>query len=321
MISRDFILVETRLAASETCPRRRRGKLVSTEQRLVLRRALRLGRGCASGELLQAVAFVARRGPNHGVILRHFHYAVRHLECLRIFSLLIQCKRQTQNVHGSRVAGVCVDGLLQILLRGSVILFLVINGADDRVGLRAQSRLVGVDFLLGRARRDAYIGVNGLQSLLRHRGRFAETLIFVDIRVARSLGNHLGDHYQSLGIVPVQAEYLAAHGLGLLGVVRILVESHRVLIEQYANFAIGELGGEIVRCLLQRGNIGACRCRLPGIELRLGLGLRWTLSQWWHWRPLRGRRLPRRRRVLLGGLSALALGPNRDTRYRQTQYP
>ncbi len=131
----------------------------------------------------------------------------------------------------------------------------------------------------------------------------------------RSLGDHLGDGYQSLGIVPVKAEHFAAHGLGLLGVVGILVEPHRVLVEQHAKFAVRELGGKIVCRLLQGGRIAlnGC-CRLPGIELRLGLGLRGTLHLCR--RALRWRRLTRCRRVLLCRLSAgLGLGPNRETQY------
>jgi hypothetical protein len=139
-------------------------------------------------------------------------------------------------------------------------------------------------------------------------------------RYPRSLGDYLGDDYQSLGIVPVKAEHFAAHGLGLLSVVGILVESHRVLIEQHAKFTVWELGSKIVRRLLQRGNIGACRCRLPGIKLRLGLGLRWTFSRWRRRatlsRTLRWRRLTRCRWILLRRLSArLGFGPNRDAQY------
>ena len=83
----------------------------------VLRRALRWGRGRASGELLQAIAFVARRGSNRGIVLRQFHGAVRHLERLRIFSLLVERQRQTENDDRVRVTGERVDGLLKILLR------------------------------------------------------------------------------------------------------------------------------------------------------------------------------------------------------------
>ena len=110
--------------------------------------------------------------------------------------------------------------------------------------------------------------------------RFGEALILVEIRVARSLGDHLGDDCQSLGIVRVEAEYLAAHGLGLLGVVSVLVEPHRVLIKQHANFTVRELGSKIVSRFLERSSIGICCRRLLGIELRLGLGLWWTLSRW-----------------------------------------
>src|SRR6266446_5537147 len=93
----------------------------------VLRRALRWGRGRASGELLQAIAFVARRRSNRGIVLRQFHGAVRHLESIRILSLLIERQRQAENDHWVRVARERVNGLLQIVLRCRVILFLELN--------------------------------------------------------------------------------------------------------------------------------------------------------------------------------------------------
>jgi len=105
-------------------------------------------------------------------------------------------------------------------------------------------------------------------------------LILVDIGVTRFLGNDLGDDHQSLGIVRVKAQHLAARGLGLVGVVGILIEPHRGLIEQHAKFAVGELGGKIVSRLLDRSRVGiGCR-RFPCGQLRLALGLRWTLPLW-----------------------------------------
>src|ERR1017187_2065318 len=320
MISRDFITMRGQCSMFDDPAARifveTRQAVHLQKRRSVLWRALRLGRGRASGELLQAVAFAARRGPNYGVVLRHFYGAGGHLERLRIFSLLIERQRQAENVHGSRVAGVSVDGLLQILLRGRVILFLELNGTENRISVRAQIRLVNVDLLLRRARRDADVGVRRLQRLKRHRARFAETLIFVDIRVARSLADYPGDRYQSLGMVPVKAQHFAAHGFGLLRVVGILVEAHRVLIEQHANLTVGEFAGKVVGRLLRRGGISSiCRRRLPGIKLRLCLGLRWTLCRWQR-RALRGYRLTRCRWVMRRRFSAVpGLGPNRDAQY------
>src|ERR1019366_7749497 len=301
---------------STNFPRRRRGKPRLYQVRSVLGRALRLGRRSrASGELLQAVALVARRGSNCRVVLRQFDGAVCHLKRLRIFSLLIQRQRQAENHHWIRVARVGVDRLLQIRLRSRIIVFLEVNGSDNRIRLRAHISLGSVDLLLRRARRHLDVGVHRRGGLLRHGDGFAKALISVDIRVVRSLRNHLGDDDQSRGIVRVQAEHFAAHGLGLLGVVGILVESHRVLIKQYANFAIGELGGKIVRRLLHGGRIGNGYRRFVGIELGLGLGLRRTLGRW----PRR--RLTCGRRVLLRRLCAgLGRRPNRETQYPQTQY-
>ena len=121
-------------------------------------------------------------------------------------------------------------------------------------------------------------------------------------------------------MVPVKAQDFAAHGLGLLSVVGILVESHRVLIEQHANFAVGEFAGKVVSRLLRRRRISSiCRRRLPGIKLGLRLGLWWNLSRWRRRRTwsctLRGRCLTRGGRVLLRRFFAiLGVGPNRDTR-------
>src|ERR1700681_2289621 len=104
----------------------------------VLWRALRWGRGRASGELLQAIAFVARRGSNRGIVLRQFHGAVCHLERLRIFPLLVERQRQTKNYGRIGATRERVDGLLKILLRRRVILFLELNGTETRIRVRAE---------------------------------------------------------------------------------------------------------------------------------------------------------------------------------------
>src|SRR6266446_7080985 len=102
----------------------------------VLRRALRWGRGRASGELLQAIAFVARRRSNRGIVLRQFHGAVRHLESIRIFPLLVERQRQTENHGRLRATRERVDGLLKILLRCGIILLLELNGPETRIRAR-----------------------------------------------------------------------------------------------------------------------------------------------------------------------------------------
>src|SRR5208337_624131 len=116
-------------------------------------------------------------------------------------------------------------------------------------------------------------------------------------------------------IVPIKAEHFATHRFGLLGVVGILVEAHRVLIEQYSNFAVGELGGKIISRLFHGGGISNGYRSFVGIELRLRLGLRRTLGGW-RGRTRRRRRLTCCRRILLRRLSAgPGLGPHRDRRY------
>src|SRR5208282_1020083 len=101
----------------------------------VLRRSLRLGRSCPWGELLQSVALVPRGSSNRRIVLRQFHRAVRELERLRIFFLLVERQRHTQDHDRIGVTGVSVDGLLQILLRCHVVLFLVLDGSDNRIRL------------------------------------------------------------------------------------------------------------------------------------------------------------------------------------------
>src|SRR5208282_2539109 len=145
MISRDFIakrgndpsariLVETRLAASEKLHalETRQGAPLP-ERWLVLWRS----RGRACSELLQAIDFPFCRIQNHGVVFRNFHRMSRHLERLRIFPLLIQRQCQAENNHGIRVAGVRIDGLLQFLLCPHEILFLELNGAENRIRVGA----------------------------------------------------------------------------------------------------------------------------------------------------------------------------------------
>src|SRR6202795_126705 len=94
----------------------------------VLWLALRWGRGRASGELLQAIAFVARRGSNRVIVLRQYHCAGCHLARLRIFPLQVDRQRQTENYGRIGATRERVDGLLKILLRRRVILFLELNG-------------------------------------------------------------------------------------------------------------------------------------------------------------------------------------------------
>src|SRR5271157_2811493 len=97
------------------------------DAQLVLRGSLRRRRGRASRESLQTVALAARWSSNRRVLLGHFHGAVGPLERLRIFLLLIKSQCQAKNVYRSWVGGVGVDGLLKIVLRGNVILFLVLH--------------------------------------------------------------------------------------------------------------------------------------------------------------------------------------------------
>src|SRR5260370_41484126 len=101
-------------------------------------RALGWGGGRASGELLQAIAFVARRGSNRGIVLGQFRGAACRLERLRIFPLLVERQRQTENYSRVGAARERVDGLLKILLRRRVILFLELNGTETRIRVRAE---------------------------------------------------------------------------------------------------------------------------------------------------------------------------------------
>src|SRR5208282_4940850 len=133
---------------------------------LVLRSRRRWRRGRASRERLQTVALAACWSSNRRVFLGHLHSAVRPLEGLRIFLLLIESQCQAKNVYRSRVGRVCVDGLLKIVLRGNVILFFVLNRADNRVGLRTHLRLVGVHLILWRVCWYADVRVDGLQAFL-----------------------------------------------------------------------------------------------------------------------------------------------------------
>src|SRR6266436_6598910 len=102
----------------------------------VLRRALRWGRSRASGELLQAIAFVARRRSNRSIVLRQFHVAVRHLESIRIFSLRGERQCETENHGRLGATRERVDGLLKILLRCRIILLLELNGTETRIRAR-----------------------------------------------------------------------------------------------------------------------------------------------------------------------------------------
>ena len=97
---------------------------VLTQFASVLWRSLWLRRGSAARELLQTVAFVPRRSSDHSIVLRHFHCTIGDLERVSIFLLFVERQRQAENDHRIRIAGECIDRLLQILLRRRKFSFL-----------------------------------------------------------------------------------------------------------------------------------------------------------------------------------------------------
>src|SRR5262249_15310909 len=102
----------------------------------------------------------------------------------------------------------------------------------------------------------------------------------------------------------VETEHLAAHRFCLVSIVQILVVAHGSLVQKQSEFAVWKLGGKIVGCFFQRSRIGVGRYGLVGVEFRLSLGLRGTLTLG-SWCRLRWRSLPSR--CSLSTLSRLTL--------------
>ena len=171
-----------------------------------------------------------------------------------------------------------IDRLLQVVLRSGVAFLLKINCAHDGICVGAQQGFVGINLVLRSAGWNLDVGVHGLGCLLCHGNGFGIPLIFVDIRVVRSLGDDFGDSYEGFRIIAIKAQDFAPHVLGLLGVICILVQAHRVLIEEYAEFAVRKFRGEIVRGFFKSGAVGACGSYFIGVKLWLRLGLRRTLG-------------------------------------------
>src|SRR5207302_4549974 len=170
-----------------------------------------------------------------------------------------------------------VNRLPQISFRIRPSFRVEIQSPQNRVRIRTQEPSVGVQLLRGIPRGN--IRLHRHQRSLRIFFRFRQALILVQVGIPRALGQHLRHAHQRLRFVRVEGQDFLRHLHHLVGVVGLLVSVHHRLIEQRPQLAIRKFGGEVVRCLLLRRGIGQRRRRLVRIELRLCLGLRWTLSR------------------------------------------
>ena len=147
--------------------------------------------------------------------------------------------------------------------------------------------------------------------------RFGKALVFIEVGIARTLRQHLRHSQQGLWVVGVIVQYFPRHVHHLVGVVSLLVAVHRRLVKNRAEFAIGELGGEIVRGLFLCRRVRESRRGFVSIEFRLRLGLGRALAR------RRGRGLPGRLRrllVLRRGRVALGEAAGRNTHDYYSRY-
>src|SRR6185369_9517286 len=94
-------------------------------------------------------------------------------------------------------------------------------------------------------------------------------------------------------IVSIQLQDLTSHFQHFVCIIQALVGMHGVTIQQYLQFAVGELGGKVIGGCFGGNRIIRLRVSsVVGFVLRLRLGLQWTPSRWCRWLGwLRGTRL------------------------------
>ena len=122
-------------------------------------------------------------------------------------------------------------------------------------------------------------------------------MIFVQVGLAGALRQHLGHAHQGLGIIGIDLQHFASHVHHLVGIVRGLVRVHGVAVKEDPQFAVGKLGGEVIRRFFQGCAVGAGRSYFVGVKLGLSLGLGRALARG---RRGGGRGTRRRRRRRLG---------------------
>ena len=107
---------------------------------------------------------------------------------------------------------------------------------------------------------------------------FGQPVFAVEIVVMGALGQHLGRGQQGHGVVGIIFENRARHLQGFVGIVGLLVESHGLLEEKCAQFAVRKFLGKISGRRLQLGRVGLRRRSFVGIVFGLGLGCRSLLG-------------------------------------------
>ena len=187
-----------------------------------------------------------------------------------------------------------VNGLAKVGLRRHEVVLIELQGPQNRVNAGPQQIFVSVDFVGRSSRREYDVSVDGLQGALRRLPGFIQALVLVEIGVPGTLGQHLSLIDESFRVIRIKGQSLARHIQHLVGIVRVLITAHRGFVQDDAQFAVGELGCEIVSSFLDRGGIGIGAGGLERVKFGLGLGLWRVLG-----RSFLGGRVGFCRRVLL----------------------
>ena len=194
---------------------------------------------------------------------------------------------------------VSINRLAKVGLRCHEVVLVELQRPQNRVNTGSQQVLVSIGLVRGGSRGKYDVSVDRLQGALSRLPGFVQALVFIEIGVARALGQHLSLIHQSFRVIRIDRQSLASHIQHLVRVVCVLISAHCGLVQDDSQLAVGELGGEIISRLFDCGGIGIRAGDLEGVELGLGLGLWRALGRCF----LSGRVWFCRRALLSGGRS------------------